>query len=79
MSPTRRRSARRASPPSANSGFSVAPEGLAEPDRHPRYPQRFVEVMARNRPLGPGREVPIDSVDELRVGPATAREVGWLK
>lgn len=60
-------------------GFSVVPEGLAEPDRHPRFPQRFVEVMARNRPLGPGREVPIDTVDELRVGPATAREIGWLK
>ena len=60
-------------------GFSVVPEGLAEPHRHPRYPQRFVEVMARNRPLGPGREVPIESLDELRVGPATAREIGWLK
>jgi hypothetical protein len=34
--------------------------------------------MARNVVLGPGSERPADSLDELRVGAATAQEIGWL-
>jgi hypothetical protein len=60
------------------SGATMIPEGLAEPDANPRFPQRFVEVMARGRPLGPGRERAPDGLDELRVGPMTAREIGWM-
>ena len=54
------------------------PDGLAEPDLRPMYPQRYVELMARMRPLGHGEEMLPDTLDELRVGPATAREIGWL-
>ena len=60
-------------------GLCVVPGGLAEPDRVPRYPQRFAEVMARNRPLSPTEEVVPASLDELSVGPATAKEIGWAK
>jgi hypothetical protein len=59
------------------SGHTLIPEGLAEPDRNPRFPQRYVEVMARNRPLSENQERILDSIDELAVGPLTAREVGW--
>jgi hypothetical protein len=58
---------------------TIVPDGLAEPDRSPLYPQRFVEVMARHRPIAPGHEVPPDSLTELRVGAVTAREIGWLQ
>jgi len=60
-------------------GRAKVPDGLAEPDLVPRYPQRFVEIMARGRPLSPNEEKVLDSLDELAVGPATAREIGWSK
>jgi hypothetical protein len=59
-------------------GRAILPDGLAEPGRLPRVPQRYVEVMARNRPIAPGREVRPESLDELWVGKKTAREIGWL-
>ena len=49
-------------------GRTVVPDGLAEPDRVPRYPQRFAEVMARNRPVSPTSEEIPSSLDELAVG-----------
>jgi hypothetical protein len=58
-------------------GRALLPGGLVEPDRVPLYPQRFAEVMARNRVLAPGVERPPESVAELGVGIATAREIGW--
>jgi len=59
------------------SGHTLVPEGLAEPERTPRFPQRYAELMARNRPLDSERELPPLSLDELRVGPYTAQEIGW--
>jgi hypothetical protein len=59
------------------SGRALIPSGLVEPDRVPRYPQRFAEVMARNLVLGPKSERPPESIAELGVGIATAREIGW--
>jgi len=58
-------------------GRTSIPDGLAEPDKQPLYPQRYAELMARNRPLDADREVPPASLDELRIGAKTAAEVGW--
>ena len=58
-------------------GHTLVPSGLAEPDKWPPYPQRFAEAMARNVPLGPAEERPPASLDELSIGSATAREIGW--
>jgi hypothetical protein len=60
-------------------GNTLFPAGLAEPEQKPLFPQHSVEVMARNRPLSPTREVPLRSLRELRVGAITAREIGWSK
>jgi hypothetical protein len=60
-------------------GFALIPSGLPEPDRVPLWPQPRAEVMARNRVLGPGQEEPPETLDELGVGPATARQIGWLR
>jgi hypothetical protein len=49
----------------------------AEPDAVLLYPQRFAEVMAGMRPVKPGVEESPASLDGLRVGSATAREIGW--
>jgi hypothetical protein len=55
------------------------PDGYAEPDRSPRHPQAAAELMGGRIVLSPTTaEVPHD-LDQVRVGPATAREVGWLK
>jgi hypothetical protein len=59
-------------------GRALVPSGLAEPDRVPLYPQRAVEVMARNRPISTTEEARPISLDELAVGETTAREIGWL-
>ena len=58
-------------------GHTLIPEGLAEPDKHPRFPQRYVEVMTRNRVLSETEERILDDLSQLRVGPLTAREIGW--
>jgi hypothetical protein len=60
-------------------GRTSIPDGLAEPDRQPVFPQDYAELMARNRPLDASREVPPSSLDELRVGEKTAAEVGWTR
>jgi len=60
-------------------GQTRIPEGLAEPEREPRFPQRYVEIMARNRPVDEHTETAPESLDELAVGPGTAREIGWRR
>jgi hypothetical protein len=60
-------------------GRARVPDGLAEPDLVPLYPQRGAEIMARNLPLSPTSERPPETLDELFVGPATAREIGWRR
>jgi hypothetical protein len=60
-------------------GRSLVPEGLAEPELSPLYPQRHAEVMARNVALSPTEERPPESLSDLKVGAETAREIGWLR
>jgi hypothetical protein len=60
-------------------GLAREPDGLAEPDRVPLYPQRYAEIMARNRPVARGRERVPEGFSEIAIGPATAREIGWLR
>jgi hypothetical protein len=60
-------------------GHSRAPEGLADPDLVPRYPQSQAEWMAGEVPLGPTAGRPPLDLAEMAVGPATAREIGWTQ
>jgi hypothetical protein len=57
-----------------SAGHASVPDGLAEPELGTS--QRFVELMARDRPSG-GAYQTLDTIDEIAVGPATAREIGW--
>lgn len=57
-------------------GHTIIPDGLAEPSLDPPTAQRFFEIMARMRPTL-GGEAPPSRIEELAVGPATAREIGW--
>lgn len=55
------------------------PDGYAEPARVPRFPQRYAEIMAGRVPLSPERQQMPDDLWQTRVGPATAREIGWSR
>lgn len=55
------------------------PEGFAEPDREPRYPQDFAEIMGGRIPLSPTEAQTPRSLALTLVGAATAREIGWMK
>lgn len=59
-------------------GRTLVPLGLAEPALVPVFPQKYLEVMARNVPLSATEERPPENLDELAVGPTTAREIGWI-
>ena len=53
------------------------PDGYAEPERTPRYPQRYAELMAGRTPLSATTQRMPDDLNQVVVGPATAREIGW--
>ena len=59
------------------SGQPLVPTGLAEPDRRPLYPQRFGEIMGGRIATAADTAVIADSLDDMRVGPQTAGEIGW--
>ena len=59
------------------SGLPRYPDGYAEPDRAPLFPQRAAEVMGGRIALDAGRaEIP-ESLSQAVVGALTAREIGW--
>lgn len=53
------------------------PDGYAEPALQPRYPQRFAELMAGRTPLTATTQRMPDDLEQVLIGPATAREIGW--
>jgi hypothetical protein len=59
-------------------GLPKYPEGFADPLRAPRYPQQLAEIMAARAPLSATEARLPDSLDDERVGPLTAREIGWI-
>jgi hypothetical protein len=60
-------------------GLPRAPEGLGDPAQSPLYPQRYGEIMAgRVAASAAAADIP-DSLSQMRVGPSTAREIGWLR
>lgn len=63
----------------ASSNQPAYPDGFAEPEAEPRYPQRYAELMGGRVPLLPTNSKIPDSLDEVIVGPRTAEEIGWRK
>lgn len=54
------------------------PDGYAEPDRMPRLPQQFAEIMGGRIPIGTLRADQPDGLHQVVIGPLTAREIHWL-
>ena len=53
------------------------PDGFAEPDRNPRYPQEFAELMAGRIPETHDQSRTPESLRQVLIGPLTATEIGW--
>lgn len=55
------------------------PEGFAEPNKTPLYPQSFAELMGGRVPMSEVRADIPKSLKQTVVGEKTAQEIGWLK
>ncbi len=55
----------------------IFPDGYAEPDATPRYPQRLAELMGGRVPVSPTEAIIPDSLADVVIGAATASEIGW--
>jgi hypothetical protein len=56
-------------------GQPVGPDGLAEPDRNPLYPQRYAEIMGGRIALAEDDSIVPKSLKQAVIGPLTAREI----
>jgi len=62
---------------SAPDNWPVLPDGFADPEQVPLYPQRQAEIMGGRIPLAPGRARMPASLSECVIGRLTASEIGW--
>lgn len=60
-------------------GDPIFPEGFAEPNRQPLFPQTRAEIMAGAIPLSATRHALPGSLERCRIGQATAEEIGLLQ
>lgn len=60
-------------------GLPRYPDGFADPQLLPVYPQQLAEIMAVKTPLSATEARMPDGLEEERVGPMTAREIGWVR
>ncbi len=58
-------------------GNPVIPDGLAEPERKPIYPQRRAEIMAGTVALSTTKSKMASSLKQAVIGTKTALEIGW--
>ncbi len=59
-------------------GLPLQPDGLAEPDRKPLYPQRWAEIMGGRVALASNDAVVPKNLKYVVIGPLTAREIRLL-
>ena len=59
-------------------GLPMYPDGFADPELVPRYPQHRAEIMAVKVPLSATEARMPDGLEDERVGPLTAHEIGWV-
>jgi hypothetical protein len=59
------------------SNLPLYPDGYAEPQVEPRYPQQTAEIMGGRIPLSPRVAEMPQGLGEVVVGPQTAAEINW--
>ncbi len=57
----------------------VFPEGYANPDRLPPYPQQVAEIMGRGIPISKTQSAMPPNLNYTVIGKQTAREIKWIK
>lgn len=58
-----------------SNGMPDFPDGFAEPERNPRFPQRFAEIMGGRIAFADGEALIPQSLKYVRIGPRTAAEI----
>jgi hypothetical protein len=53
------------------------PEGYADPQLSPLYPQEFAEIMGARIPLSEHNSAAPAALEAVLIGPQTALEIGW--
>jgi hypothetical protein len=56
-------------------GQPIGPDGIAEPDRKPLYPQRYAEIMGGRIALAEDDAIIPKNLKYARIGPLTASEI----
>lgn len=59
-------------------GEPIYPEGYAEPDRSPRYPQQYTELMGGRTPVSATESIMPRSLRSVKLGKKTLQEINWL-
>ena len=62
-----------------NTGLPLFPDGYAEADRSPRYPQEIAEIMGGRIPISATKMTIPRGLHQVIIGDKTAREIQWLK
>lgn len=60
-------------------GTPVFPDGYANPNRLPLYPQRYAEIMAGEIPTSTYSSYMAVSLKSTRINKITAKELAWIK
>jgi hypothetical protein len=60
------------------SGQPIGPDGLAEPQLEPLYPQRYAEIMGGRIAVAEDDSIIPTSLDYAVIGPLTAREINMI-
>jgi hypothetical protein len=58
--------------------FPRFPEGFAEPDIEPLYPQEMAEIMGGRIPINKREYAQVQSLDQVVIGEKTAKEIKWI-
>lgn len=58
-------------------GLPIFPDGYADPERVPKYPQTSAELMGGRIPIRVDRARIPNSLGDCIIGPTTAREISW--
>lgn len=60
-------------------GQPIYPDGYADPEKQPRYPQYYAELMGGYVPISESEKKVPASLRQTLIGYKTAREIGWVK
>ena len=62
-----------------STNFPVYPDGYAEPQQEPRFPQKKAEIMGGRVPLSERELAMPSSLRDVVIGEKTAHEINWIR